>query len=137
MSAVEDHNSVILFDGMCNFCSDSVQFIIKRDPSSKFKFAPLQSVTGKDLIAKFNLDNVNLKSIILFKDHSYYLKSTAVLKIARELNSLWPLMYFFVVIPKPVRDYFYDIVAANRYRWFGKKEQCMVPNTEIEKRFLS
>ena len=137
MSTTEAHNSVILFDGICNFCSDSVKFIVKRDPMGKFKFAPLQSETATDLIAKFDIDNENLDSIILFEDNTYYIKSTAVLKIAKQLNALWSLIYVFIIIPRPIRDYFYDIVATNRYRWFGRKEQCMVPNADIEKRFLS
>ena len=135
MSLSEDQNPVILFDGMCNFCSNSVQFIINRDPSSKFRFASLQSETGKNLIAKSKIDNKNLDSIVLFENGTYYIKSTAVLKIASKLNALWPLFYFFIVIPAPLRDYFYDIVAKNRYKWFGKKEDCMVPNAEIKARF--
>ena len=137
MSLSEDQNPVILFDGMCNFCSNSVQFIINRDPSSKFRFASLQSETGKNLIAKSKIDNKNLDSIVLFENGTYYIKSTAVLKIASKLNALWPLFYFFIVIPAPLRDYFYDIVAKNRYKWFGKKEECMVPNAEIKARFLN
>ncbi len=137
MSPTEDLNSVILFDGVCNLCSNSVQFIVNRDPRGKFRFAPLQSETANVLMSKFEIENENLDSIILFEDNAYFIKSTAVLKIAKELNGLWPLFYFFIVIPRPIRDYFYDIVATNRYSWFGRKEQCMVPNADIEKRFLS
>ncbi|NIU88236.1 MAG: DUF393 domain-containing protein [Nitrosopumilaceae archaeon] len=122
---------------MCNFCSNSVRFIIDRDPLAKFRFAPLQSETAKNLINKFNLENENLDSMILFDDNAYYIKSTAVLKITRGLNSLWPLFYVFIIIPSSLRDYFYDIVARNRYKWFGRKEECMVPDTEINKRFLT
>ena len=136
MSTPEVHNPVVLFDGVCNLCNRSVKFIINRDPAAKFRFAPLQSETGKNLISEFKLDNDNLDSIILVENSLCYIKSTAVLKILRKLGSLWPLLYVFIIVPPVIRDYFYDIVARNRYKWFGKEERCMVPNPDVEKRFL-
>ncbi len=137
MSSPEAQNPVILFDGVCNLCNSSVQFIINRDPRGKFRFAPLQSDTGKKLLSKFDLEKQDPASIILLENSTYYIKSTAALRIARGLNALWPILYVFIVIPKSIRDSVYDIVARNRYAWFGKKEECMIPNKEVEKRFLS
>ena len=136
MSTSEVQSPVILFDGVYNLCNRSVRFIINRDPASKFRFAPLQSETGKDLVSEFKLSGDNLDSIILVENSVYYIKSSAVLKIVRKLHSLWPLLYVLIILPRPIRDYFYDIVARNRYKWFGKEEKCMVPNTDIKKRFL-
>ena len=137
MSPSQAQFPVILFDGVCEFCASSVQFIVKRDPSGKFKFAPLQSETGRKLVLQLSLEDKNIDSLILIEEGEYYIKSTAVLRIARGLNALWPVLYVFIIIPKPLRDYFYDIVARNRYKWFGKKEECMVPDPEIKKRFLT
>ena len=136
MSTSEVQNPVILFDGVCRLCNRTVKFIINRDPASKFRFAPLQSETGNNLISELKPLNVNLDSIILVENSLYYVKSTAVLKILRKLGSLWPLLYVFIIVPPVIRDYIYDIVARNRYKWFGKEERCMVPNADNEKRFL-
>ncbi len=137
MSTPEAQNPVILFDGVCNLCIGSVQFIINRDKREIFRFAPLQSDTAQKLISKLHLEKQDLASIILLENSTYYTKSTAALRIARSLGALWPLLYIFIVIPKSIRDPLYDIVARNRYEWFGKKDKCMIPNKEIEKRFLS
>lgn len=136
MSTSEVQSPVILFDGVCNLCNRSVQFVINRDPASKFMFAPLQSETGKDIVSEFNLSDNNLGSIILVENGTYFVKSTAVLKVLQKLRAFWPLLYVFIIVPRPIRDYFYDILARNRYKWFGKKDKCMVPNAEIERRFL-
>ena len=136
MSLSKDQNSVIIFDGVCNLCNSSVTFVIKRDKSYKFKFAPLQSETAKNLISKLNLSTDKIDSIILIENHKYYIKSTAAIRICKELGALWSLMYILILVPKPVRDYIYDIVAKKRYKWFGKKEHCMIPTKELESRFL-
>lgn len=136
MSTSEVQNPVILFDGVCNLCNRSVQFIINRDPSGIFRFAPLQSETGKNLLSKFDLPNDKLDSIILVENNEYYLRSTAALKILRRLGTLWKIVYVFMLVPRPVRDYIYDIVARNRYEWYGKRAECMIPSSDIESRFL-
>jgi len=136
MSVLEVQNPVILFDGVCNLCSGSVRFIINRDPSGIFKFAPLQSETGKNLVSQFDLSNRKLDSIILIENSNYYLRSTAALKIAQRLGALWPLLSLLRLVPRPVRDYIYDIVARNRYKWYGKSVECMVPDADIKSRFL-
>jgi len=136
MSTSEVQNPVILFDGVCNLCNGSVLFILNRDPSGIFRFAPLQSETGKNLLSKFDLPNDKLNSIILVENNEYYLRSTAALKILRRLGTLWKIVYVFMLVPRPVRDYIYDIVARNRYKWYGKRAECMIPSSDIESRFL-
>jgi len=136
MSTLEVQNPVILFDGVCNLCNGSVLFILNRDPSGIFKFAPLQSETGKNLLSKFDLPNDKLNSIILVENNEYYLRSTAALKILQRLGALWKIVYVFMLVPRPVRDYIYDIVARNRYKWYGKRAECMIPSSDIESRFL-
>jgi len=136
MNLPEVHNPVIIFDGVCNLCNGAVAFIINRDRSARFRFAPIQSAAANNLIARLELSGVKLDSIILVENSKFYIKSTAALRICRELGALWPLLYIFILVPRPIRDYFYDIVAKNRYGWFGKRERCMVPNIDIESRFL-
>ena len=136
MSTSEVQNPVILFDGVCNLCNGSVLFILNRDPSGIFRFAPLQSETGKNLLSKFDLPNDKLDSIILVENNEYYLRSTAALKILQRLGALWKIVYVFMLVPRPVRDYIYEIVARNRYKWYGKRAECMIPSSDIESRFL-
>jgi predicted DCC family thiol-disulfide oxidoreductase YuxK len=126
---------IILFDGVCNFCDSSVQFIIKRDPNGYFQFAPLQGETGKKLLKEFGLIE-NLDSIVYIEDDRFYKKSVAALKICKNLEGVWRLFVIFKIIPTPIRDFFYDIVAKKRYKWFGKKDSCMIPSPEIRNRFL-
>lgn len=128
-------NNIILFDGLCNFCDSSVQFIIKRDPKGHFKFASLQSGTGKQFMKQLGLKD-DLTSIVLIEDGKFYVRSTAVLRICRKLSGLWKLLIIFTFIPTPIRDYFYRIIALNRYKWFGQKETCSIPSPEIRARFL-
>lgn len=128
-------NNIILFDGECHFCDASVQFIIKRDPKAIFSFASLQSATGKQLLAAYKLSE-NLDSMVLIADGKAHLKSSAALRIAKELSGIWKLAYAFIMMPRPVRDLFYDVVARNRYKWFRKKESCAIPSPEVRKRFL-
>lgn len=137
MSSPEVRNPVILFDGLCNLCSGAVNFIIRRDPSAKFRFAPAQSDAAKSLMARFDLSPEHSDSIVLVEGNHYFIKSTAALRICKKLKALWPLLYIFIIVPKPIRDYLYDIVANNRYGWFGKRKECMVPNISIEGRFLN
>ncbi len=128
-------NPIILFDGVCNFCHSSVNFVIKHDPQSYFKFAPIQSEIGQNLIQKFNLNEVD--SIILIQDEKAFTHSTAALKFIKQLDGFWSWFYIFILVPRPVRDFFYRLFAKNRYRIFGKKDVCMIPTPEIRQRFLS
>ncbi|WP_128893640.1 thiol-disulfide oxidoreductase DCC family protein [Longirhabdus pacifica] len=126
---------VILFDGECHLCNTAVQFIIKRDPKAVFSFAALQSDVGKKIIKKHNISD-GVDSLILIYNDKCYIKSSAALTISKHLKGLWKGLYFFIVVPKPIRDYGYGIVAKNRYKWFGKRENCMVPTEDIKKRFI-
>lgn len=128
-------NNIILFDGDCNFCDHSVQFIIKRDKNAVYKFTSLQSEIGQEIKRKYQVPE-HIDSIILVKDDKCYFKSAAALRISKHLSGGWKLLYVLSIIPKPIRDYFYDILAKNRYKWFGKKDSCMLPSPEIRKRFL-
>lgn len=127
---------IILFDGVCNLCNQSVQLVIKKDKKNRFLFAPLQS---KDVVAYLNkqpTDFSNTDSILLITSDKIYTKSSAALKIAKQLTGLYTLLYLFYIVPKPLRDLVYDFIAKNRYKWFGKEESCMIPTPELKEKFL-
>jgi len=126
----------ILFDGVCNLCSGFVVFTIKRDPHAKFKFASLQSNEGGNLQKEFGIDTENIKTIVLVENDNYYIKSDAVLRIFKHLDGMWFILYYLIFIPRPIRNFVYDLVANNRYRWFGRKDVCMLPTPQLKKRFL-
>ncbi|KAB7671804.1 thiol-disulfide oxidoreductase DCC family protein [Bacillus sp. B1-b2] len=125
---------IILFDGVCNLCSHTVTFIIKRDPNSLFSFTSIQGKTGEKLIKDYHIPNVD--SVILIKNGKYYIHSDAVLEICLHLGKAWRFFYILKIIPKFIRDPLYEFVARNRYKWFGKQESCMLPTEELKKRFL-
>lgn len=127
---------VVLFDGVCNFCNAGVNFIIDNDPKKIFRFAALQSKAGKALLKKFNLSADALDTVALIENEKAYTKSSAALRIMRKLNQPFPLFSFISFVPPFVRDTVYDVVAKNRYRWFGKRESCCVPAPELKSRFL-
>ncbi|WP_111597362.1 thiol-disulfide oxidoreductase DCC family protein [Chitinophaga skermanii] len=129
--------SIILFDGVCNLCNSSVLFVLKRDPRNRFRFAALQSDIGQQLIAQhLPTGEVLPDSIVLIEGGRLYVKSTAALKIARKLPGAWPLLYGFMIFPRFIRDAVYSFIAKNRYRWFGKKDACMVPTPALKSKFL-
>lgn len=125
-------NKIILFDGVCNLCNDAVTFVIKRDKANIFKFATLQSKHAQI----FGLESDNMNSIILIDGDKKYSKSTAALHIAKHLSGGFPLLYAFIILPKFLRDWIYDYIAKNRYKWFGKTESCMIPTPELQEKFL-
>jgi predicted DCC family thiol-disulfide oxidoreductase YuxK len=127
---------IILFDGVCNLCSNAVQFIIERDPKRVFKFASFQSGYGQSQLEKFNLDKNSLYSIILLKEDKIYQRSDAALLIAKELQGGWSLLYAFIIFPRFIRDVVYNFIAKNRYRFFGKKDACWLPTPELRSRFI-
>lgn len=127
---------IILFDGVCNLCNGAVTYIIKRDKKNVFKFAALQSEIGQQLISKFNIDTSKVDSIILIDGEKHYTKSSAALHIAKQLSGAYPLLFGFMVVPKFIRNSVYDYIAKNRYKWFGKKESCMIPTAELKSKFL-
>lgn len=127
---------VVLFDGVCNLCNGSVRFVIERDPHKHFQFAPLQSETATTLIGGLANPLAMPDSIVLVDDGRLYVRSTAALRIARRLRFPWPLLWVFMAVPRPLRDWVYDLIARHRYGWFGKRDTCMVPTKEIRDRFL-
>lgn len=128
--------AIVLFDGVCNFCNHSIQFIIKRDKKSYFKFGALQSEEGKALLQKHNLSPEILDTIVLIEGGKAYTYSTAPLRIVKKLNLLWPICYVFILVPTFIRNPIYKWISKNRYKWFGKQESCMMPTPEIRSRFL-
>jgi len=130
------NKKIILFDGVCNLCNSSVHFIIKKDKKKQFLFTSLQSDAARDILLQFQLKNSELDSILLIKNGQVYQKSDAILKIVKHLNGIWKMSYGFIILPKFIRDYVYIIIAKNRYRWFGKREVCMIPTKELQMRFL-
>lgn len=130
-------SKIVLFDGVCNLCADSVVFISKRDKHRNFKFAWAQSETGKELLKRCGLPTDYLDTVVYIEDGVPYYKSTAALKIASGLSAPWPLLASIgKMAPKFLRDWAYDKIAENRYKWFGKTEVCMVPNEDLISRFL-
>ncbi|MFE3575086.1 thiol-disulfide oxidoreductase DCC family protein [Lysinibacillus sp. NPDC059133] len=126
---------IILFDGVCNFCDSSVQFIIKHDQAAYFQFASIQSDVGQALLAQYEIPG-NIDSVLLIEHGKVYFESTAALKICRRLDSFWPVCYVFILIPPPIRNIMYRLFAKNRYRLFGRKESCILPTPSQRKRFL-
>lgn len=129
------NKNIILFDGTCQLCNRSVQFIIKRDPTGIFKFASLHSEVGKQFIDYYQIPQ-DIDSLILISQNKYVAKSTAALLICKQLTGIWKFLYIFIIIPRPIRDLAYQIIAKNRYRLFGKHTQCIIPTHDIKKRFL-
>ena len=125
---------MLLFDGVCTLCNGVVRFVIDRDPSGRFQFAALQSDAGRRLLG--GLPQPLPDSFVLFEDGRVFTRSTAALRVVRGLSFPWPLLWVLILLPRPVRDWAYDVVARNRYRWFGRRESCMVPTQEQRARFL-
>lgn len=131
-----EENPVMLFDGVCNLCAWSVQFVLKRDRRGEFRFASLQSEVAAQLLDGCHFQGSDLDSVILIDSAGCWARSAAALRIARRLRFPWPLLYAFVIVPRPLRDLLYRFIARNRYRWFGRKEQCWLPEENWRQRFL-
>lgn len=130
-------HSVILFDGICPLCILSIQFIIKHDVNKIFRFASLQSSFANNELSKNSIPSKEISTIILIEENKVYTKSTAALKIAKQLNGIWKIFYLFIFIPPFIRNFIYDIIANNRYKWFGKKESCWFPSAALEDLFIN
>ncbi|MDE5413452.1 thiol-disulfide oxidoreductase DCC family protein [Alkalihalobacterium chitinilyticum] len=126
---------IVLFDGVCNFCHHSVQFILKRDKRGYFKFASLQSDIGKRLLDQYHLPH-DMSTFVLIDNDKPFIKSSAALRVCKYLDGFWRFMVIFRFIPTPIRNIVYNFIAQNRYRWFGQRESCMLPTPEQRKRFL-
>jgi predicted DCC family thiol-disulfide oxidoreductase YuxK len=127
--------SLVLFDGLCNLCSGTVRFILKRDRRLRFRYAPLDGPTASRILSSPGADDGGGESFILYENGRIWRKSTAALRVARKLDGAWPLLYAFIFVPPFMRDAVYDLVAANRYRWFGKKDSCWMPRPEWARLF--
>ena len=128
-------SSVVLFDGVCNFCNGAVNFIIRHDRRKRFKFAPLQSEIGREMQEKYGIGE-DVESIVLVEDGRAFTHSTAGLHIAKELGGIWSLAYVFIIVPAFIRDFCYRLFAKNRYRLFGRQDACMLPTSDVRERFL-
>ncbi|MGH2666175.1 thiol-disulfide oxidoreductase DCC family protein [Flavobacterium sp.] len=128
---------IILFDGVCNLCNSSVQYVIKHDKKDIFRFVSLQSETGQKILDHIGISRANIDSIVLYEPgKAYYYKSTAALEITRNLGGFFTYGSVFKIIPAGIRNIVYDYVAKNRYKWYGKQESCMIPTPELKAKFL-
>jgi predicted DCC family thiol-disulfide oxidoreductase YuxK len=132
------HNKhkIILFDGVCNLCNESVKIVIKNDKKDIFQFTALQSDLGIKMATQYGIDIAKTDSILLIDQDRIHVKSTAALRIARHLSGGYPLLYGFMIVPSFIRNWVYDIIAKNRYKWFGRKDSCMIPTPELKNKFL-
>ncbi|WP_372756504.1 thiol-disulfide oxidoreductase DCC family protein [Mariniflexile sp.] len=134
---IPNNKKLILFDGVCNLCNSSVQYVIEKDKNNKFLFAALQSEIGSKIIKAYKIDTSKTDSILLYTpDYGITSKSTAALKIAADLNFPIKLLSLFIILPPFFRNWVYDYIAKNRYKWFGKKEACWIPTPELKAKFL-
>lgn len=134
---MEKNKQIILFDGVCNLCNNAVQFVIKRDKKDVFRYAALQSEIGQQLTKERGIDTSKVDSIILIDPGTaYYTESTAALEIGKQLSGYKGISSVFAWIPSPIRDIVYGFIARNRYNWYGKKDQCMIPTPELKAKFL-
>lgn len=137
MQNLPKNKKIILFDGVCNLCNGAVQFIIKHDKKDNFRFVALQSELGIEICQYIGVDQKKIDSIILYNPGvAYYLKSSAAIEIADNLGGIYSLLSVFKILPEKLRNYLYDYVAKNRYKWYGKKESCMIPTVELKAKFL-
>ena len=131
------NHPIILFDGVCNLCNSSVQHVIRHDPKEIFKFASLQGEAGKQLLKQYDLSVNDMNSFVLIQDNTAYTRSTAALFVAKRLTGISKLLYGFIIVPPFIRNAVYDMIARKRYKWFGKKETCMIPAASLQSRFLN
>lgn len=135
--SLPQNKKIILFDGVCNLCNSTVQFIIKNDKKDIFRFVALQSELGKEICEYIGIDQNKIDSIVLYNPSvAYYYKSSAVLEIASDLGGTYSLLTAFKILPEKLRNFIYDYIAKNRYKWYGKKESCMIPTPELKTKFL-
>lgn len=138
ISELPKNKQIILFDGVCNLCNSAIQFIIKNDENDVFRFVNLQSELGQKIVKHIGIDNQNIDSIILYKPRiAYYYKSEAVFQIAKKLKGILRLVSIFNIFPSTVSNFFYDCIAKNRYKWFGKQEFCLIHSEELNLKFLN
>lgn len=130
------HERVIVFDGVCNWCNAWVNFTIAHDPHGKFKFGTLQSEPAQQILRELQLSSEDFETFLLLERDHVFTKSTAALRIMKQLPGFWPLLYCCMIVPRPLRDAVYDFVARHRYKWMGKAETCRVPSPSERARFV-
>ena len=130
------NQKIVFFDGVCNLCSGVVQFLIEKNAKENLLFASLQSKTGQEMLAHFQLSATEFNSFVYLKEGKLLQKSEAALELSKELKHLWPMFYGLIIVPKFIRNAVYDLIAKNRYNWFGKKNECWLPSIHLKKRFL-
>ena len=137
MLNLPSNKKIILFDGVCNLCNSAVQFVIQHDKNDVFRFVALQSELGQEILKHIGINPSNIDSIILYEPGiAYYYKSDAAIQIAKNLGGFFHFGTIFRIIPTGIRNQLYDYVAKNRYKWYGKKESCMIPTPELKAKFL-
>ena len=128
--------TILLFDGYCNLCHSSVQFVLKHEKKPDLYFSSLQSPLGIELLNKYSIDPNETDSLVLIENNKAFTKSSAALRLSKHLKGIYPLAFCFIIVPPFIRNCVYDYIAKNRYKWYGKKDSCMVPNPDLNKRFL-
>lgn len=136
MGYINNTKPILLFDGYCNLCNNSVRFVLKHEKKPDLNFCPLQSEKGIELLKIYNVNPHEIDSLVLIQSDTVYIKSSAALRLAPYLKSLYPILYLLLIIPPFIRDFIYDYVARNRYQWFGKSDSCMMPDNQLLKRFI-
>ena len=133
---ISSSKSVILFDGVCNFCNASINFVIDHDPDKKFQFASLQSDFGQTILREHSRNLSDFDSVILLQNGQLLIKSEAAFAIAKQLSGAWAGLAIFRILPTVITDFFYELIAKNRYKIFGKTESCRMPTPDIKERFI-
>ena len=137
MQNLPTDKTIILFDGVCNLCNSAVQFVIRHDKKDVFRFVALQSELGQKILKHIGVNSENIESIVLYEPNiAYYYKSQAAIQISKNLGGFWHFGTIFRIIPAAISDVLYDYIAKNRYKWYGKKESCMIPTPELKNKFL-
>lgn len=131
-----NNSYIVIFDGVCNFCNGAVNFIIKRDPESRFVFTPMQSELAKELMLKYQVENAGNDTVLLIKHGQCFMFSSAALEITKDLSGFWFIFLVFKIVPAKIRDFCYKVFARNRYNLFGRKARCMVPASDVKSRFI-
>jgi predicted DCC family thiol-disulfide oxidoreductase YuxK len=131
-----NNSYIVIFDGVCNFCNGAVNFIIKRDPESRFVFTPMQSELAKELMLKYQVENAGNDTVLLIKHGQCFMFSSAALEITKDLSGFWSIFLVFKIVPAKIRDFCYKVFARNRYNLFGRKARCMVPASDVKSRFI-
>ena len=131
------HDNLIVFDGVCNFCTSSVQFILRHDRGAVFRFVSIQSELGREICRTSGLDPDDMQTFLVFTNGRVLLRSDAALEVAKQFGGLWRLLVLFKVVPRRLRDWVYSFVARHRYRWFGRRDSCMIPSEKVRQRFLA